>query len=86
MITVLTWMSNRKEEGLLGFVTNNIPVSEVKGMPHPKMYDMLFTSPGGIEEQINYMFQMSHLPLTICLSNFLAIVFHKVLQSTKKLF
>lgn len=37
MITVMTWMSNRKEEGLLGFVTNNIPVSVVKGMPHPKM-------------------------------------------------
>lgn len=47
---------------------------------------MLFTSPGEIEEQINYMFWMSHLPLTICLSNFLAIVFHKVLQSTKKLY
>lgn len=42
---------------------------------------MLFTSLGGIEEQINYMFQISHLPLTIYLSDFLAIVFHKVLQS-----
>lgn len=50
------------------------------------MYDMLFTSLGGIEEQINYMFQMPRLLLTICLSNFLGIVFHKVLQSAKKLY
>lgn len=36
MITVVNWMSYTREDGLLGFVTNNIPVSEVKGMPHPK--------------------------------------------------
>jgi len=36
----MNWMSYRREEGLLGFVANNIPVSEVKGMLHPKRWCM----------------------------------------------
>lgn len=36
MIVVMNWMRYIREEGLLGFVTNSISVSEVKGMPHPK--------------------------------------------------
>lgn len=37
MITVMNWMSYTRDGELLGFVTNKIADSEVKGMLRPKI-------------------------------------------------